>query len=416
MNNNKKKPPQDITFDPSIPEDGAELPEDESAIHELYNRHLPSDTDIAIAAREAFGDKLPDDVIQNLMQTSAEINESVRRIMHEHMNLGFKFGDVIRQVQTNYTLTYGNNERTSERAVTDALTYLEKLHRISKSKIRVHLKAYARFNENSDAIEFLRLTDMQNLLADDIGDDIVDAIIDKKKQDPEMSTRAVRELITLLRKQQDRIAADKEQLESVNDEYATLLEQFNSAASETKRLQQEIELLRAQQHATQESTDRLRNELALSNQTESALHQQLHDTEQALANAQRELNDADARPQAKQDPQVKEEVRRLNDHYDELVAKKRKLTVEIEEKEQQHAKITARLEEDAAALEAARRLDEEMSALVKDFSAFAQRYNTVQLLCTADGNPERFRAIFQALDDLVAKFHVEINAALKKAA
>ena len=415
-NSNKKKPSFDPSFDPSIPEDGVALPDDDNEIRALYSSHLPSAADIAIAARETFGDKLPEDVIQNLMQSSSEINESVRRIMHEHMNLGFKFGEVIRQIQTAYALAYGNNEKTSERAINEAIAYLEKLHRISKSKIRLHLNAYARFNDDSEAVEFLRLTDMQYLLANDIGEDIVDAIIEKKKDDPEMSTRAVRELIGILRQQQDRISADKEQLESVNDEYAGLLEQFNSASTETNRLRQEIEQLRLEQKTAQESTDRLRNELSLSGQSTSALHQQLHDTERALETAQRELNDARVRPQVRQDPQVKEELKRLNAHFNELNAKTRNLEEEIEEKERRHAQITAQLEEGAAALEASRRLDEEMNALVKDFSAFAQRYNSAQLLCTADGNPTRFKAIFQALGDVVGKFHVEINAALKKAA
>ncbi|WP_321936223.1 hypothetical protein [Paraburkholderia sp. J8-2] len=432
MSNNKKPPvdtsfdpsiPEDddkkssnrSLFDPSIPEDGVALPDDDTGIGDIYNTHLPSAADIAIAAREAFGDKLPEDALQNLMQTSAEINESVRRIMHEHMNLGFKFGEVIRHVQTNYICSYGNSEKTRERASRDAITYLNNLHGISKGKILLHLKAYARFHENTDAVEFLRLTDMQYLLASDVGEDIVAAIIEKKKGEPEMSTRTVRELIAIMRQQQERMAADKEELESVNDEYAGLLEQFNSAASETKRLRQEIEGLRLQQKTTQESTDLLRNELALSSQTSSALHQELHDTQEKLNVLRRELTQQAARKPEMEDPQVKEDLKRLEDLYNELYAKKRELDGEIAEKKERCAHIEAQLQEGTAALEASRRLDEEMSALVKDFSTFAQRYNSAQLLCTADGNPARFKPLFQALGDLVGKFHIEINAALKAA-
>ncbi|MCP3712267.1 hypothetical protein M3I54_35900 [Paraburkholderia sp. CNPSo 3274] len=415
-NDSNNKSSSGSLFDPSIPDDGVTLPDDETGISEdLYERHLPSDADIALAAREAFGDKLPEEVLQNLMQTSAEINESVRRIMHEHMNLGFKFGDVIRQVQTNYILTYGNSEKTVERANREAVAYLEKLHRISKGKILLHLKAYARFNENSDAVEFLRLTDMQYLLANDVGDDIVEQIIAKKKEDPEMSTRTVRELIALLRQQRDRIQADKEELASVNDEYAGLMEQFNTATSETNRLKQEIERLRLQQKSTQDATDRLRNELTLSSQSSSALHQQLHDTQEQLDTVRRENLALSARKPDMQDPQVKEDLKRLEDLYDELREKKRELDAEIEEKSERRAQLEAELEEGTAAVEAARRLDEEMTALVKDFSTFAQRYSSAQLLCTADGNPARFKPLFQALGDLVGKFHIEITAAVKAA-
>ncbi|MCG5077291.1 hypothetical protein [Paraburkholderia tagetis] len=433
MSNNKKPPvdssfdpsiPEDENnkssggslFDPSIPEDGVALPDDESEIGgDIYNSHLPSTADIAIAAREAFTDKLPEEAIQNVIHASAEINDSVRRVMHEHMNLGFKFGEVIRYVQTFYATTFGNSPKTRERATRDAIAYLESLHRISKGKILLHLKAYARFNENADAVEFLRLTDMQYLLASDVGDDIVEQIIEKRKEDPEMSTRAARDLIALLRQQRDRIEADKEELASVNDEYAGLMEQFNSATSETNRLKQEIERLRLNQKTAQDATDRLRNELTLSSQSASALHQELHSTQAQLDVARRENGDLRARKPDMQDPQVKQDLKRMEDLYDELREKKRELDAELEEKSKRRAQLEAELEEGTAAVEAARRLDEEMSALVKEFSAFAQRYNSAQLLCTADGNPARFRPLFQALGDLVGKFHIEITAALKAA-
>ncbi|MEM5316059.1 hypothetical protein [Paraburkholderia sp. JHI869] len=433
MSNNKKPPvdssfdpsiPEDQNnkssggslFDPSIPEDGIALPGDDTGIDgDLYDRHLPSAADIALAARKAFGDKLPEEVLQNLMQTSAEINESVRRIMHEHMNLGYKFGEVIRYVQTNYTVSYGASEKTNERASRDAVAYIENLHRISKGKILLHLKAYARFNENTDAVEFLRLTDMQYLLANDIGDDIVEQIIAKKKEDPEMSTRTVRELIALLRQQRDRIEADKEELASVNDEYAGLMEQFNSATSETNRLKQEIERLRLQQKSTQDATDRLRNELTLSSQSTSALHMQLHETQEQLKAAQHEAVELRARKPDVDDPQAKEDRKRLNNIFDDLLAKTRQLEDEIAEKQERRTQLETQLEEGTAAVEAARRLDEEMNALVKDFSTFAQRYSSAQLLCTADGNPARFKPLFQALGDLVGKFHIEITAAMKAA-
>lgn len=319
--NKKKKPPLDPSFDPSVPEDGVALPEDERELRDLYNRHLPSAADIAVTARDAFGDKLPEELLQNVMHCSTEINESVRRIMHAHMELGFQFGVVLRTIHTAYIASYGDSSMTQKRATDDTYAYIEKLHRISGAKIRLHLKAYARFNDNSDAVEFLRLTDMQYLVGADIGDDIVDAIIEKRKDDPEMSTRTVRELIAILRQQKDRIAADKEQLESVNDEYAGLLEQFNSASGETNRLRHEIEQLRSQQTTAQESTDRLRNELALSSQSTNALHRQLHETQQQLDAARRELGDQRARKPEMEDPQVKEDLKRLETQYADLLSR-----------------------------------------------------------------------------------------------
>ncbi|WP_042303614.1 hypothetical protein [Paraburkholderia kururiensis] len=411
----KKKPPVEPEFDPTVPEDGAIVPAAESEIQDLYSIHLPSRQEITTVAHDMFADKLPGDVIQQLMQTSTDINESVRRIMHEHMTLGFRFGETVRLLQTAYAVTFGDTPATTKRANTDALAYLERLHRMSKSKIRVHLRAYARFHDNADAVEFLRLTDMQSLLGNDVGDDIVEAIIEKRKDNPEMSTRTVKQLVQVLRQQQDRIAADQERLEAANDEYASLLEQFNSANLESARLRQEIEQVRASQTETQAASDRLRNELALVGQSKNALNQQLHDMEHELDAARRQVAELTTRPPAQDDPKVKEDVRRMNEHFNQLLAKSQELEEQIAQRTDEAARIEAQLNANASALEAGRRVESELNELIRHFGEFVQRYHSAQLLCTAEGSPRRFAPLFEALADLVGKFHTEIVAARKAA-
>lgn len=411
----KKKPPVEPEFDPTVPEDGAIVPAAENEIQDLYSIHLPSRQEITTVAHDMFADKLPGDVIQQLMQTSTDINESVRRIMHEHMTLGFRFGETVRLLQTAYAVTFGDTPATTKRANTDALAYLERLHRMSKSKIRVHLRAYARFHDNADAVEFLRLTDMQSLLGNDVGDDIVEAIIEKRKDNPEMSTRTVKQLVQVLRQQQDRIAADQERLEAANDEYASLLEQFNSANLESARLRQEIEQVRASQTETQAASDRLRNELALVGQSKNALNQQLHDMEHELDAARRQVAELTTRPPAQDDPKVKEDVRRMNEHFNQLLAKSQELEEQIAQRTDEAARIEAQLKANASALEAGRRVESELNELIRHFGEFVQRYHSAQLLCTAEGNPRRFAPLFEALADLVGKFHTEIVAARKAA-
>ncbi|OBR54039.1 hypothetical protein [Paraburkholderia tropica] len=411
-----KLPPPDSDFDPTVPEDGVELPEDTSELQELYSRHLPSRAEIAAAARESFGTVLSEQALESVMHSSAEINESVRRIMHEHMNLGFRFAEIVRSVQDAYVIAYEDTPKTVNRATALALGYIEKLHQISSSKIRIHIGAYNKFHANAEAVEFLRLTDMQALLGHDIGDDIVEAIIEKRKDDPEMSTRAVKDLIKVLRQQTDELRTSKEQLESVSDEFSRTVEQLNIANAEGNRLRQQIEQVRLDQAAQQNTQDRLRNELSLVTNTSATLNQELRDMQQQRDAAIRAVEEARNRPPMKtEDKQTKEEIRQRDAELEQLIQKKRVIEAEIEEQESLAAGIRAKLEESQAALEASRKLEEEMSALVTDFSSLAQRYHSAQLLCTAEGNPKRFQAIFQALADLIGKFHLEISAAAKTA-
>jgi len=411
----KKTQLVDPDFDPTVPEDGAVVPAGKGEFQDVYSIHLPSREEIKQVAHDMFAGKLPEDSIQQIMHTSTDINESVRRIMHEHMVLGYRFGETLRLLHAAYVVTFGDTPTTAQRAYTDGLNYLEKLHRMSKSKIRVHLKAYARFHDNTDAVEFLRLTDMQALLANDITDDIVERVIEKKKNDPEMSTRAVKELIDLMRQQQDRINADQERMEAANDEYASLLEQFNSANIESTRLRQELEQVRAQQTERQAAHDRLRNELALVGQSKNALLQQVHDMQQELDAVRQKMTDLETRPPVQEDPKVREDVRRMNEHFNQLMARSQELDEKIAQRTEEVARIEAQLEENAAALEASRRLEGEMNDLVRHFGEFVQRYHSAQLLCTAEGSPRRFAPLFEALGDLVGKFHTELVAAREAA-
>lgn len=51
--------------------------------------------------------------------------------------------------------------------------------------------------------------------------------------------------------------------------------------------------------------------------------------------------------------------------------------------------------------------------MIDTFSSFVHEYHSAQLLATADGNPGRFKPLFQAFGDLIGKFHGEVMAAAR---
>ncbi|MBB2984296.1 hypothetical protein FHX57_006432 [Paraburkholderia tropica] len=408
----KLTPPSD-DFDPTIPEDGVVVPSDDGS-GGFFGTHLPSHNDIAHAARESFGGTFPEERLQELMQSCTEINESVRRIMHEHMTLGFRFGEVIRIVHAAYIAKFGDDARTHQRAQTDAYLYLEKLHQFSRTKIKSHLRAYAKFHANTEAVEFLRQTDMQLLLPKDLGDEIVNAVIEQRKANPDLSTRAVRDLIAAYREKVDELTATREQVETNNEEVARLTALYDISRAEEQRVQREMEQMRLAQTANQEETDRLRNDLALSGNSRNALHQQLSEVEKELAVARREVAEANARPPVKDDA-AREDLNRLNDQFQKLLKESTELQARIEAQKAQETEIAAKVAEAETALEANKRVEEEMNALVIEFGQVAQRYTSVQLLCTAEGKLQRYAPMFNALADVVGKFHTEIVAAAKAA-
>ncbi len=381
--NNKKKPLLDPNFDPTVPEEGVVLPED-TGMDELFDRHLPSEADIAIAARGAFGNILPEETILDLVCSSNEINESERRIMHEHLNLGFRFGEIIRSVHRAYAAKFGDNPRTSQRAKHDALAYIEKLHRISNSKVRMHLTAYAKFHSNTEAIEFLRQTDMQLLLAKDLGDDIVTAVIEQRKTNPEMSTREVKTLIAAYRHMREELTATREQVESGNHETARLNALYDVSKTEVLRLRHEMDRMQLQESENLEAMGHLRNDLALAGASRNGFHQRISELERERDAARKEVLEMRKRLPKLDDAEARADRRRLNNHIGRQIAMCQQLDEQIEVRKAELAAISATRREADVALETRSRVDEQMSALLADFCEVAQRYQRIQLLCNAE--------------------------------
>lgn len=407
----KKKPPADALFDPTIPEDGVVVPVSDETL-DFTGTNLPSYNDIAIATREAFGSSLPEELLQDLIRSSVEVNESVRRLLNEHMNLGFRFGEMIRIVHRAYMTAYGDSANTFQRAKRDAFAYIEKLHRISNSKIRQHIASYAKFHNNSDAVEFLRKTDMQMLLANDIGDDVVNAVIEARKDNPGMSTREVKDLIAAYRHNQEELTATQEQVETVNNELAKLTALYDLSRAEEQRLNRDMEQLRLERAERQAATDRLRNELTLIANTKNTLHQELTDVQNELAALRRERTEKASQP-ASDNPEAQADLDRINAEFQKLMRESSVLSEKIQAQKAEEADLEAKLQRSSSALEMRTRLDNEMGALVAHFGEFVQKYHSAQLLCIASATPGHYKPVFDALADVVGKFHAEIEAARK---
>ncbi|MCX5544659.1 hypothetical protein M3A49_35230 [Paraburkholderia sp. CNPSo 3076] len=116
------------------------------------------------------------------------------------MSTGKALADIMRYIHDAYVAQRGDSEQTSRKAKRDAFEYIERQYRFSPSKIRLYLNIHARFYTDFLAYEHLRLTDMQLLLGQDIGDDIVSAVIDMRQANPCMSTREVKDAIAKLRR------------------------------------------------------------------------------------------------------------------------------------------------------------------------------------------------------------------------
>ena len=264
-----------------------------------------------------------------------------------------------------------------------------------------------------EAVEFLSQTDVQSLLVKDLGDDIVNAVIEKCKAHPEMSTREVKLLIAAYRGARNELTATKEQVESVSNEIARLNALYEASKSEEQRLQREMEQTQLEQWKTREAMDRLRNELSLVAGSNNALHMHIRQTEEERDAARHEVSEMRKRQLKWDDAEARRMRRRIDEQIHGRMVEYQQLDEKIDALRAKEAAVSAKLREAEAALESRIRIDGQINALMADFGVFAQRYHSAQLLCVAEGNPERYKPIFDALADVVGQFRLEIVAASK---
>ena len=160
---------------------------------------IPSNEQIRSAALDVFGKELPDSILRTILQETEEVAHSTRKILAEHMSMGGNFLNIRMSVTNAMVLAQGDTKQVRDRAAGLVYRYLQHLFRHSRSKIVLYIKCYERFFGNEDAMQILKLTDMQALIANDTPDELVDLVIQARRDDPDLSKAEVKKLIAGLR-------------------------------------------------------------------------------------------------------------------------------------------------------------------------------------------------------------------------
>lgn len=130
---------------------------------------------------------------------SVDINQGATSDVTNRLRLGSLFAERLQTLTGIYVDAFGDNSHTRRRAMSEAIDFVARHHRVSTSTVRLYIQAHNKFHTIVGAPEHLRLTDMQLLLPNDIGHDIVEAVIQMRMADPGISTREVKRVIGAMR-------------------------------------------------------------------------------------------------------------------------------------------------------------------------------------------------------------------------
>jgi myosin heavy subunit len=400
-------------FDPTVLEPGAELPNENEQSLKPFSLYVPDENAVRTAAIELFGGSVPDAVIRNIIADSEEIAHSTRKIIQEHMRMGGNFLNIKRSIESAFVAQQGDKKSVRDRAAHLVYQYIEKVHGIGHQRASLYMRTYEKFIGNDEAMALLKLSDMQMLLAKDTPDELVDIVVRSRKENPDLSKLEVKALIDNYRKLSRSNADKDEQIQVATAELSAKAAELDEAHTENKRLIALVEQLKQDNTRDRKAAEATMVELKSASSSVSVLQQELAKLERELDDTKRQAAAAESKVQVKEVEKevVPEAYRDVERKIEEKLASLREVQGELDSANGQLAELEQRRKAQLAQLEATERLEQQVSGLIESFASFTQQYHTAQLMVTADGHPERFRAIFQALVDIVGKFHTELSAA-----
>ncbi|WP_186031979.1 hypothetical protein [Burkholderia gladioli] len=404
-----KRPDDDAGFNPTVPDnplsEGAEL--DLPATF----AHVPDKLELSATAREMFGD-LPENLIRNIIHESDEVAHSTRKILQEHMRIGGNFAHIHATVVGHYVSTQGDTRKVRNTAAELVYSYLTKLFRKSKSSVSLYIRCYNKFANNIGAVEMLTISDMSLLVHSNISPEIVDKVIDAKREDPSLSKSEVSALIASLKEQ---IAGKDNSIEEATSQLTSTVGRLDDAQREIDRLSAELTGVRQEQAREKVRAQETQVSLASTGKQVSVLQQEIATNEREIQRLTTELTKVKSNPLKTEVPvpTLPEPYTTLQDAMTAKLAEFEAASAQLEEAQARLAELQARTREHQASIEASEVLEKKIRGLIDTFSSFVHEYHSAQLLATADGNPGRFKPLFQAFGDLIGKFHGEVMAAAR---
>lgn len=406
----------DDEFDPTRPEGKDDSKIDDNAIERelpLAFAHVPSDAEIGLKVTEFFGgDEISDALRASIAEEAEEVAHSTRKILLEHMRIGGSFYHIRTRIEGHYVSTFGDTTQIRRNAANRVYNFLEATFRKKRDSVRLYMRCYERFSTNSGAVEMLSISDMQLLV--NKSDEVVEKIIQAKRDKPDMGKRELKQIIE---DYEARLMEKDSALETATSQLSEIYGQLDDAKNENQRLAEEARRLNLDVKADREKLKKTLVDLASVEQTASGLQSTIADLERERDTLHRELKEAHEKVTVKE---VQVEVtpahlRDLEAAAQSRLAELTRMRAECEAAQQRLDELNEIKKRQEAEIEQKEAVEKRVAGLVERFGSFVQEYHSVQLLVTADGSIGRFKGLLTGLADLTGKFHGELQAAVRAA-
>jgi hypothetical protein len=375
-------------------------------------------TTIETVALEMFGTSNDSsDLRAKLVDNMLSVNESRDKIVKEFVSLGGNLSISMMQIRNFETARLGDTVAVRRKAATLCFDFFEKSLHIKRGAAYQYMRCHQRFGDNAEALRVFNLGELNMLTGEDVTDRHVATLIAEKLAKPKMTREELRDVLDLLKKQ-DELIDDK----SVQIENMTLLLEESKLSLEIS--ESESHHLREQLTLNSKALVEKENALAEARALVSKRSAGFSAMEKDLADKNAEVDRLTREYVAKANEPAKIEIKEvtvekvpeayvtLSDALDAALADLKKAETAKALAKKEAAALEADVQTKKAELEASKAVQVALQDVIASWEPFAGKFSSAQLAVQASKDPEAFKPTLQAIAATLQKFLGEINAAL----
>lgn len=402
-------------FDPTQPESGSLVPKDSS--DGAMTVHLASNEEIRKAITDLFKD-LSDQARGLIFEESVQINQSTQRVVFEQMRIGAAIHSVLRTVISGLHLSYPASENSIAMAEKRCYSFFKITQGMSKNLCQLYLRKYERFNDNPDAIEHLTATDMRTLLTNNRSDDLVNVVIEHRKENKDATQKDIDKLIAdyeaRLRRAQDTIDSKNAEIGVLCERNEVAEQMQRDAIDDRNKVDRDMASLQSEMEDLRRSRDALHLEVRRSSDKYNALLREQAEATARFTDLSAKYRDATANPETIETfvDKIPEGYTTLKEATEDAARKLEETASELAAGKEALKRAREQLAQTNEELRGAAMVRDQFERMLFKFTEFSAEFSASKLVANMTGHFPGQRDVVRSLVEQLTKYTSELQSAL----
>lgn len=375
---------------------------------------------MAAVAREVFGGGTENaEFIAKLVEHMIAVSESRSKIVGELVILGGHLQQMMKAAISHHTGRVGNTFQAQKKGASLCFDFFHKALGITRPSARGYIRCHQKFGDDAEAVRVFSYGELNLLSSQDVTEEQIAAIMEKKAANPDLTRADVKELLKTLQRQEEAIDDRDKQLENIQGLLEDNKVQLDVTVRESNHLREQVAVHERHLAEKEKSLANLRELLTTRTSGYGSMEKELADKEKLVAELTAELKALrEAKPKVET---VEVPVEKLPDAYANVSQAVEAALTELKVTEQRKsqledevATLRSSIASQQAEFEAGTAVKRSLDDLTAAWAEVAGKMATVQLAVQASSEPQLYNPTLEALAGMLRKYLTEIEAALNR--